>query len=163
VSPVDLRLLPDEALGPQVHLAARNRPHLGHVTAQDGDAAVVAAHADHVEEAGGTKARMGLERLVDERLVRVDEARPRRKDERAVGAAIKRAVDDVGVHAELGDDRASLPLLDVVKAPDLVLLGDVDRHDGTPSRQSWRRSPKLPKPWIRRPRRWRSRSATSTS
>ncbi len=32
VSPVDLGLLPDEALGPEVHLAARDRPHLGHVT-----------------------------------------------------------------------------------------------------------------------------------
>ena len=163
VGPVDLRLLADEPLGPEVHLTARDGPHLGHVTAQDRDPSLVPTRADHVEEAGRTKARMALQRLVDEGLIRADEARPRRKDERAVLSGIEYAGDDIGVHAELGDDRSRLPLLDVVKPPDLVLLGEIDRHDVTPSRQSWRSSPKLPKPAIRRPRRWGSRSATATS
>jgi len=44
-----------------------------------------------------------------------------------------------------------------------VLLGDEDRHDATPSRQSWRRSRKLPSPWIRLPRRRWARNVTSTS
>jgi hypothetical protein len=163
VSPVDLGLLADETLGPQVHLAARDRPHLGHVTAQDRDAALVAAQADHVEQARRTKARMGLERLVDERPIGVDQAGPRSHDQRALGSAVQHPVDDVWVNAELGGDRPALPLLDVVKAPDLVLLAEVDRHSVTPSRQSWRRSPKFPKPWSRRPcRRW-ARYATSTS
>jgi hypothetical protein len=41
--------------------------HLGHVAAQDRDAARVAAHADHVEQARRTKAWMRLERVVEKR------------------------------------------------------------------------------------------------
>jgi len=163
VGPVHLRLLADEALDPQEHLAARHGPHLGHVAAQDRDAAFVAAPLDHVEEPGRAQARMQRERLVDEAVVGIDEARPRRDDERPLGAPIEHAVDHVGVHAKLGDDRAALPLFGVVKTPDLVLLGELDRHGVTPSMHSWRSSAKSPKPWIRRPRRGRAGNATSTS
>jgi hypothetical protein len=114
-------------------------------------------------EPGRAQARVGVERVLDEADEGIDEARSRREEDHAPGAAIEDAVDDVGVHAELRGDRPSLPLLHVVEAPDLVLFGDVDRHGPTPSRQSWRRSPKWPSPWIRRPRRRWARNATSTS
>ena len=70
-----MRLLPDETLDAEVDLAARNRPHGGDVTAQDRDATVVAAHPDHVVKACRAKTWMGLQRLVDERLEGIDEAR----------------------------------------------------------------------------------------
>jgi hypothetical protein len=60
VSPVDLRLFPDEAFDAEVDLAAGNRTHRGDVTAQDRDAALVAAHPHHVEEASRAKARVRL-------------------------------------------------------------------------------------------------------
>lgn len=47
VSPVDLRLLPDETLDAEVHFAARDWPHLGHVTAQNRDATVITTYPDH--------------------------------------------------------------------------------------------------------------------
>ena len=43
VSPVDLSLLPDEALDPEIDLTARDGSHVGHVTSQDGDTALVTA------------------------------------------------------------------------------------------------------------------------
>ena len=79
---------------------------------------------------------MGLQRLVDERHVGVDEAWPRCDHEGPVRSAIEHAVDDVGMYAKLGGDRPSLPLLDLMKATDLVLLRGIDGHGITPVRQS---------------------------
>jgi len=63
------------------------------------------------EETCRPKAWMRPYGLVDVRLEWVDKTRHRRDEERAPGAPIEHAGDDVRMHAEFSNDRASLPFL----------------------------------------------------
>ena len=140
VGPVDLGDLPGERFDVEVGPAGP-WPHLAHVAAEAAQAPGVAARPDHVEQPRGDQTRILLERLIDERHVRIQQragwfCRPR------LGAeASQDPLDDVEVNAELGGNGPAPPVLGEVQPPDLGGDLETDRHGSTSARSSWRRSP----------------------
>src|SRR5690242_11227707 len=95
---------------------------------------------------------MGLQGFFNERRTLNQETRFGGRAERAAFTSIQDASDHVRMHPKLRSDRAGFPLFYVAKTPNLMLFGHRDGHDALPSRQSFSRSRKLPRPRSRRPR-----------
>src|SRR5262249_2657991 len=107
--PVDLPLFAGHRLELEEGLA-RQRADLVDVAADDQLAALVAAFADHMEEARGPKPRMLSKDLFDESLVRVENRRHDTRLDRTDYVVVEdRPPDGVVVEAELRRDRADLP------------------------------------------------------
>lgn len=125
--PVDLRLLARQRFGAHERFGARPGADGGHIPTQRPQTSGVAALADHVVEARRDQARVALQRFVDEVLVGIECTAP--------GAALTLpaqrpdgTLDDIGVDAELGRNRALLPMLGEKQAPDLRFAGAVDHR-----------------------------------
>ena len=104
---------------------------------------------------------MLVERLVDERLERVEQRRPELALRAHEPVALDGALDGVVVHAELGRDGADLPVLGEEQPPNACELLGVD-HRATPAITSCASSAMSPSPRpSRRRRRRRGTSATS--
>jgi hypothetical protein len=156
VGPVDLRLLPDQRLGAQVHLAARRRSHLGDEAAYRGHPTDEAALADHVVDPSRPQAWVLSQLLDDEVMIGLDDSRSLRTVSAGLPAA-QDALDHIGMQPELRRDRPDRPVLDVVQPDDLRVLRRRRRGHRTPRRWRGLRSPRaLP------PRRRRPGSTTST-
>jgi hypothetical protein len=148
-APVDLTLLAGQNGQAKERFVRASGSHLAHVTTERPDRAAVAAPLDHLKEARGSKSRMLLEGGPHEVPVRIEQGDRRTKGH--VGEALRLDCERYGVtvHPELGGDRADLPVLGVVQAPDASaqLRGD---HRATSLSVSWRRSLKSPKPRMSR-------------
>jgi hypothetical protein len=131
VRPVDLGLLAGEGLEPKVCLGLGLGPHRRHVVAQRAQRALVAALAEHVVQPGGPQRRVLLQRLADELLERLDQRRPAHRVATGLLEA-ERALDDVGVDAELRRDRADRPVLAVVQPHDIDIRLLGHRHRPPP-------------------------------
>ena len=155
VTPVHLRLFARQATQTQIGFGFRARPMAGDQVAEVIGAAAIAAFAHHSIQPAGRQRRERLQRLADERQIRVDLrsagggpilGNPACASTRVAPRCDARATDAAMVPMR--------PLLDVVIAQDLRL--DIRRchHGRVPSgRVAWSR---------RRPRRrrnpWRTRS-----
>jgi len=124
-APVDLGLLPDQEVQPQVGLGGGDRPQGPDHPAQLHDGAGVPPRLDHLEQPRGPEPGVLLERRLEERAVRVaqtgpDDGRP----SEALGR--QRPADRVGVQGELGGDGPHAPVLGEEEPAD---LGDLRRGD----------------------------------
>jgi len=93
------------------------------------------------------QARVLLERLAHEVLVRVELGRPHRPRAPREAVTLDGQADGVVVDAQLGGDRADRPVLGEEEAPNARVQLDVD-HRATSKSRSWRRSRKSPMPVI---------------
>ena len=127
MSPVHLRLFAGQATQPQIRLGLRTRPMAGDQVAEVIGAAAIAALAHHPIQPTGGQRRERLQRLADERQIRVDLRRPRRRADPGQPGLRQHARHHAVMHVQLTGDGADAPLLDVVVAQDLRL--DVRRRD----------------------------------
>ena len=129
VRPVDLGLLPGQGAKAKVRFAHTARAQLRDAVAEVVRCAGVAACLDHVEHPCGGERGEALERLGDERQVRVELGGAPRAPTRALDPGLAQHPLDGGVmHAELPGDGAHAPVLDEVVAQDLRSDIVVDRH-----------------------------------
>jgi hypothetical protein len=156
-------LLPRQPLAHQVRPSRRCRTHVADVPLHDAIAAVEATLARHRREPGRADRWILLQRFAQKAVVRRELAHPRRPLRTADHGLLHHAVDHIVMYPDQARSRAGRELLGVRQPQDLQLHFARDRHGITPSRQSWRRSAKLPRLEIRRGRRLPPRSATSTS
>ena len=157
VGPVDLGHLAGQRLGHEVRLARRPGPDDRDMLAHRADRALKPAVANHVVQARGEQLGIPLKRFVDERPIRVDDARPQRR-RRTWLVEPEHASDLVHVGIKLRRNRPDRPMLGVVQTQDLRLELRCALHR-TPPSTSCRRSSKLPSPamrWRRSRSRWRS-------
>src|SRR5207248_5756391 len=105
------------------------------------DRAGVAARMKHLEQARRTQARMFFERLLDECLVGVEQRGPNEGAESNEAVGLDGGAHRLVVHAELGGDRAELPVLGEEEAANLGAQLVVD-HRATSRASSRRRSRK---------------------
>ena len=157
VGPVDLGHLAGQRLGHEVCFARRPRPDQRDMLTHRADRAGKAARADHVVQPRGAQLRVPSKLLVDERTIRVDDARAQR-GRRPWLVEPEHASNLVHVGTELRHDGPDRPMLGVVQAHDLRLELRRALHR-TPPSTSCRRSSKLPSPamrWRRSRSRWRS-------
>jgi hypothetical protein len=116
VRPVHLRLLAGQRDQPQKRLL-RRRTQPRHHRAQPLDRAQITALADHLQKSRRTQTRILLQRLAQKRQVGIQPARA--QPPRAVQRVrLDRGAHRVAVHAQLGGDRADLPVFGVVQPAD---------------------------------------------
>ena len=127
--PVDLALLARQGAEPQIRFTGPARAQLRDAVSEVVGAARVAACPDHVEQPRGGERGEALQRLGDERPVRVE----LRGTPPALTLALhpclaQHPLDGVVVDAELRGDGAHPPALDEVVAQDLRPEFVADRH-----------------------------------
>jgi hypothetical protein len=135
VAPVDLRLLARQSAQPQERLGRRARAHAGDEVAEVVRVAAVAALADHREQPRGGQRRVAVQRLQDERPVRVDAAGSQRRSRRRRLAGVREhAPHGTVVDVQLAGDGAHAPALGLVQAQDRGAQVGGDDQDKLPSR-----------------------------
>src|SRR4051812_20888631 len=159
VGPVDLGDLARQRFGHEIGLARRPGPDSRDMLAHGAHRATKPARADHVVQPSGEQLRIPPKLLIDERPIRVDDARAQRRRWTWL-VEPEYASDLVHVGLELRRDRPDRPMLGVVQAHDVCLELRRALHR-TPPSTSCRRSSKLPSPAMRW-RRSRTRSRSST-
>ncbi len=127
MSPVDLRLFAGETTQSQIRLSLRTRPMAGDHVAEVIRAAAIAALAHHHIQPTGGQRRKRIQRLADERQIRVDLRRPGWRADPGQPRLSQHARHHAMMHVQLTGDGADAPLLGVVVAQDLRL--DVRRRD----------------------------------
>src|SRR5206468_11136101 len=145
VAPVDLRLLASERVEPQVRLGPRGRAHRADVALHLDGRAGITPVAHHGPQPRGAQARVLFERRRDERLVRIERARPNLRAVPDEALALDGAPDGVVMHAELRGDGVEPPVLGVEEPADLRVQLRRDHGCGSQS-CNWRTSAKSPRP-----------------
>ena len=128
VAPVDLALLRDQGVEPEVRFGSRGRADGAHVAPDLDDGARVAPVAEHGPQARGAQTRVLLEGRGDERLVRIQGAGPDLGPGVDAPIAIERAADGLMVDADGVGDGADRPVLGVEEAADLGALEQGDHR-----------------------------------
>ena len=126
MSPVHLRLFAGKAAQTQISLGFRTRAMARDEVTEVIGAAAIAALVRHHEQTTGGQRRKFLQRLADERQIRVDLRRPRRRTKPRQAGLRKHTPHHAVMHLQLTGDGAHCPFLSVVVAQDLRL--DVRRR-----------------------------------
>ena len=121
MSPVHLRLLTRQATQPQIRLGRRARPMAGDHVAEVIGTAAIAALAHHPIQPTGGQCRERLQRLANERQIRVDLRHPGWRADPGQPSLRQHTRHHAMMHVQLTGDGADAPLLDVVVAQDLRL------------------------------------------
>ena len=127
VGPVDLGLLTGQGAKAKIRLARATRTELCDAVAEVVGGAGIAPRLDHVEQPRGGQRGEALQRLGDERHIRVELRGAARSLALALHPCLAQYPLDGGVmDAELAGDGAHAPVLDEVPAQDLrpELVGD---------------------------------------
>ena len=126
MSPVHLRLFARQAAQTQIGLGFRTRAMAGDKVAEMIGAAAIAALVCHREQTASGQRREVLQRLADERQIRIDLRRSGRRTEPRQTGLRKHTPHHAVMHVQLTGDCTHCPFLSVVAAQDLRL--DVRRR-----------------------------------
>lgn len=131
MAPVDLRLLARQRAQSQEGFSRRARAHGGDEVAEVVRVAAVAALADHGEQPRSAQARVAVQRLQDERPVRIDAAGPQGRGLRWLAGVREHAPHGAVVHVQLTGDGAHAPVLGLVQVT-IAARTSVEMTKGTP-------------------------------
>jgi hypothetical protein len=133
MSPVDWGLFTGQRAQTEIRLGFRPRPVAGDQVAEVIRAAAITAPIRHDIQAAGGQRRERLQRLTDERQVRVDRRRARRRPGSRQAGLPQYAPHHAVMDVQLPGDGAHRPFFGVIKAQDLCL--DIGRrhHGRVPS------------------------------
>ena len=128
VSPVHLRLLARQAAQAQIRLGRPRRAMAGDEVTEVLRATTVAALAHHGEETAGGERGEFLQRLAQERQVRINQRAARWRPGSGQAGLGQHPHHGGMVHMQLAGDGADAPFLDVIIAQDLRLQLRRDGH-----------------------------------